>query len=101
MHLEYLSADPALFFQTHFMYLPDTSTFHRVMHLDLTTHWALDTIPLDNLFALAATDYYGAHTLITEICQDVGRRAELDQVQTWVVQQGYMLKPTFSASQHI
>ena len=43
-HLRYLSVDPALFFQMHFVYLPDTSAFHRVMHLDLTTHWALDMI---------------------------------------------------------
>ena len=44
MYLRYLSLDPALFFQMRFMYLPDTSAFHCVTHLDLTTHWALDTI---------------------------------------------------------
>ena len=38
------SVNPALFFQTCFVYLLDTSVFHCVMHLDLTTHWALDTI---------------------------------------------------------
>lgn len=43
-YLRYLSVDPAMFFQTHFVHLPDTSVFHRVTHLDLTTHWALDTI---------------------------------------------------------
>jgi len=43
-YLRYLSVDPAQFFQTHFVHLPDTSTFHRVTHLDLTTHWTLDTI---------------------------------------------------------
>jgi len=84
------------------------------LHIDQTAPHA----PLDNLFALAATavaanlqeyrvpgkrkaqsvsskawkaDYYGAHTLITEICQDVGRQVELDQVQMWVMQQGYSL----------
>ena len=43
-YLRFLSVDPALFFQTCFVYLPDTSVFHHVTHLDLTTHWALDTI---------------------------------------------------------
>ena len=43
-YLRFLSVDPALFFQTRFVHLPDTSVFHRVTHLDLTTHWALDTI---------------------------------------------------------
>ena len=71
------------------------------LHINQTAPHA----PLDNLFALAAaavaaniqeyrvsghwqaqsvsgkawkTNYYGACTLITEICQDVGQRAELD-----------------------
>ena len=43
-YLRFLSVDPALFFQARFVYLPDTSVFHHVTHLDLTTHWALDTI---------------------------------------------------------
>ena len=39
-YLRYLSVDPALFFKTPFVHLPDTSVFHRVTHLDLTTHWS-------------------------------------------------------------
>ena len=44
MYLRYLSLNPALFFQTPFVHLPDTSAFHHVTHLDLTTQWVLDTI---------------------------------------------------------
>ena len=53
-YLRYLSVDPALFFQMRFVYLPDMSAFHRVTHLDLTTHWALDTIAsgLERLYRL-------------------------------------------------
>lgn len=42
--LRYLSIDPALFVQTGYVYLPDTSAFHRVTHLDLTTQWTWDEI---------------------------------------------------------
>ena len=45
-HLRYLSVDPAWLFRTNFVYLPDTSAFHSVTHLDLTTHWALDMIAI-------------------------------------------------------
>ena len=72
-YLRYLSVDPALFFQMRFVYLPDTSAFHCVTHLDLTTHWALDTIAsgFEHLYRLThlsmtwKMSHTSTHTLLT------------------------------------
>ena len=43
-HLKYFSVDPTALFKTHFTHLPNTSIFHHVMHLDLTTHWTWEMV---------------------------------------------------------
>lgn len=43
-HLKYFSVDPIALFKTRFVHLPNASIFHRVTHLDLTTHWTWEAV---------------------------------------------------------
>ena len=86
-HLKYLSVDPALFFQTRFVHLPDTSAFHRVTHLDLTTHWAWDIIVggvqyLHCLTHLSMT--WKISRMVTHSLQALLRRRTFKMILLWL-----------------
>ncbi|KAH0832280.1 hypothetical protein J3R83DRAFT_13274 [Lanmaoa asiatica] len=87
--LKFLSIDPTVVFQTHFVHLPDTSMFHHISHLDLTTQWSWEAVArgFQYLYCLThlSITWKQSH-YVMDALQDLLRRPDFAMLVLWTDQ---------------